>query len=366
MKYGWLKALVVVGALAVPSFSSYASGEYVRFWRGEMRSDISQEDFVAGLNHGLFPATAELAKGESKLLSYQPVLASDLARGANIPAEVALLQYESESTYKTFRQTAEGIHYGNMHWNYFQKDSSKSLVVEPWTGSVEIEKAYFLGQMGVAWNQGLTTYRAFARSAGMTDESYLESVNNYLVGTKGESNRSSVVLVAQNYVLEYVHQLNESESIFNLGLDSLQSTVLSKSKLVDEKILGLTYPVRESTEGIEVRATWRRHIEAWQQKNIESILADYDADSVVILNDEIYRGRDQIGKLFNKLFKVFEVAKQSRIYRIVIERDAVYLLWDVTVVKADEKTFSGTDSFFIQAGRIKVQTITVDPTFFSF
>ena len=76
---------------------------------------------------------------------------------------------------------------------------------------------------------------------------------------------------------------------------------------------------------------WDHHITAWKAQDLPAILADYSEDSVVIVNNRLYRGRNQIGRLFEGLFTLFGRAEEHIIDPAVVEGKIVFITWRVTV-----------------------------------
>ena len=99
---------------------------------------------------------------------------------------------------------------------------------------------------------------------------------------------------------------------------------------------------------------WKHHLQAWEARSIEAIVSDYSDESVLILNNEIFRGPEQIGQVFTQLFKIFD-AGVNRIKTPVLYDRFVYITWHFTP-RGKEEIF-GTDTFVIEEGKIILQTI---------
>jgi hypothetical protein len=344
-----------------------AEAEYLRFWRGNIKPGLSEQNLIDGLNRSLFPATGELAKTEAQLLSYQPVVLEMNDSIRSYPEEVALLRYGSEEAYRSYRSTPAGVHYGNLHWDLFDAQTSGSLVPGRFDGFVEFEKAYELSGSGRDWNSGDSYFQVWLRQPGQSDHEFLANVRNYLREIQNKQPFGYVALVAKDYVLEYqLLRPDQSENIYVyadlMGAERVQVSHLPRRTSIVRAESGITYPVNASSEAPTVRETWERHIRAWAARDLDAIVADYSHDAVVILNDEIYRGQDEIRALFAKLFQIFEAPAVSGIDRIIIEQNTVYLLWNIRPNRPElsNQSFFGTDTFFIQSGMIKLQTISSD------
>jgi ketosteroid isomerase-like protein len=367
-----LKNLVFT-LLTSSMFAATAHADYVRFWRGVARPDLSQQQLIDGLNRMLFPATGELAKTEAKLLSYQPVISGSEAIAGGVPDEIALIIYRSEQDYRNYRSTAAGMHYGELHWELFRQDASLSLVPQAFAGKVEFERAYEMGASGLNWNVGPAYYQAWVRTPGQTDAQYLSQVRSYLEAVQRLRPHGYVALVAKDYVLE-----NELLSPSG-GPSAFGSLVLSGARRVQISHLhqvqrlsgaerGITYPVHTSTEQASVRQIWEHHIAAWNARDLDRIMVDYDEQSVVIRNNYIFRGRAEIRQLFEHLFATFDQARSGSVDRVIIEHQVVYIRWKVSLpeLHAAGQSSSGTDTFVIDGGKIRVQTITSDDAVWSY
>ena len=108
-------------------------------------------------------------------------------------------------------------------------------------------------------------------------------------------------------------------------------------------------------------AVWAHHIEAWQNRDLTTIMADYTDESVDIVVNKTYRGTREITELFSKLFQLFDGAKDHVVDPAVIEGKVVYITWHAVF---GGKTVTGTDTFVIENGKITYQTITSDPKLF--
>jgi hypothetical protein len=105
----------------------------------------------------------------------------------------------------------------------------------------------------------------------------------------------------------------------------------------------------QSTEQV-----WQHHIQAWEKQDLSEIVADYDTESVLILNNRIFKGRDAISSVFAQLFRIFD-GGSNRIDTPVIVDRYVYITWHFTPTGHQE--FFGTDTFVIEDGKIVLQTI---------
>jgi hypothetical protein len=348
-----LKNLLVITALFSANVAQ-ADGEYTRFWRGFKRADISETTLVDDLNRKLFPATGELAHTDAKLLAYVPATILQTRNETVLPDEVAVLSYETEKSYRDYRATPVGKRYGELHGEMFDMQKSKSLVVEPFLGTVASEHAYTNGSLYQAVKHEDAKFDVMYRPLHMNVGSWLLTIEEWLQSVKLE--QAWTILVADDYAMIYTFGRGAAQE---LPFRSTHSRELSVQDRITSMGEGIIFPVGQSTEEATVRATWERHIDAWKRNSVVDIVADYNDQSIVIINDSIYRGRDEIGRAFATLFATFAKVAASAIDRIVIERSSVYLLWQSTLPSGQKVL--GTDTFLIRNGVIEIQTITTDP-----
>lgn len=110
-----------------------------------------------------------------------------------------------------------------------------------------------------------------------------------------------------------------------------------------------TFAFGKSTEEV-----WSHHIEAWEARSVEAIVEDYSDESVLILNNEIFKGQSAIAHVFRKLFGIFDAGSNRIDTPIVFDR-FVYITWHFTPTGKQEQF--GTDTFVIESGKIILQTI---------
>lgn len=342
-----------------------AQAAYVRIWRGHQKAELSTAAFVQGMNHALLPATGELAHGQARLQSYLPVILPEELKEAGLPAEVALLSYESEEAYRAYRATPEGIHYGNMHWDLFDRATSGSLVPTPYAGSVAFEQAYEVAGQDPTWSQGEAFFRVLKREPGLSDPEFLAVITTRIESTRRGNPISYYVVVARDYALEYLN--TEAKTSDTSALTSTFETALPFNKTLAVGT-GVRYPVTVDPAFPGTRAVWEHHIAAWNARDLDAIVADYHDESVVIRNDEVYRGRTEIRAFFAGMFARFDLTTEASLDRIIAQRNVVYITWRAAGRDAAGAAISsrqGTDTFVISKGRIDVQTIAADPLFWS-
>ena len=99
---------------------------------------------------------------------------------------------------------------------------------------------------------------------------------------------------------------------------------------------------------------WEHHINAWVHRDLTEITSDYSADSILIINGQLFRGPEKIKNVFNQLFKIFDRGN-NRIDPVLNFDRIIYITWHFQPYNNNE--FYGTDTFIIENGKIAVQTI---------
>jgi len=96
------------------------------------------------------------------------------------------------------------------------------------------------------------------------------------------------------------------------------------------------------------------HGQALGAENLEDIISDYADDAILVVQGDVYRGKDGARTVFTKLLS--DVPRASWDLNTVFADDVLYLEW-----KAQSDTArhidDGLDTFVFDDGRIKVQTI---------
>lgn len=100
---------------------------------------------------------------------------------------------------------------------------------------------------------------------------------------------------------------------------------------------------------------WQHHIEEWNKRSLDGIVSDYDQSSILIVNGKTFKGQEQIRKVFQSLFHIFDNG-ENKIDPVVINGRIVYITWHFLPTGAPREYY-GTDTFVIENGKIKVQTI---------
>lgn len=160
-------------------------------------------------------------------------------KSSDLPDEIALVIYESEEKYRAIRNTPEGEKYSAAHWDFFEKDLSKSSVTVPFEGKFEMNGAYELHPSADTWQKGHTIvsiYELSTKDLGTLARKFKER-------KKVKGIRNAIVLISGELVIEYV-------SVKNLGLKPEPlGKILERHLLPSTRLENLRKPVG-SEEGV--------------------------------------------------------------------------------------------------------------------
>ena len=123
-------------------------------------------------------------------------------------------------------------------------------------------------------------------------------------------------------------------------------------------ILGLASLLTMSSSAMAFTSSttdvWNHHIQAWEARSVEGITSDYTDESVLVLNNQLFKGHEQIANVFTHLFKIFD-AGVNRIDTPILFDRFVYIAWHFTPTGKQE--YFGSDTFVVEGGKIVLQTI---------
>ena len=182
-----------------------AEAKYLRFWRGHIKNGMPYSQFQKGLSEIFVPLTASLAHTPAQLLSYQPVLFSEATfKNYQLPAEIALVEYQSEQSYQNFRSTAAGQDYSGKHWDYFDKSGSQSAVASEYSGEIEFEKSYSIFRDEKIKISKLNSFiKVYVKESFVSNERWIESVKSHIARMQNKNSEALIFLVTADYLMEY-------------------------------------------------------------------------------------------------------------------------------------------------------------------
>jgi hypothetical protein len=159
------------------------------------------------------------------LKSYQPYVTQ---MKKNVPDELALVIYESEERYREIRSTPEGERYSALHWDYFEKEISKSTVSIPFTGKLTQGQAVELIPDFQNWQQGFTHVAIYV-APSVDKLQYLASTFEKLKRSSDVNN--AILLVTHKWVIEFRSLKRKSTRYIELPLKLLETNQLTNSSL---------------------------------------------------------------------------------------------------------------------------------------
>jgi ketosteroid isomerase-like protein len=99
------------------------------------------------------------------------------------------------------------------------------------------------------------------------------------------------------------------------------------------------------------------HLQCFGEGNLDGILEDYTAASLLLTPDGILRGPDEMRGLFEAFFAEFAKPGASfDMKKQIVDGETAYIVWSAET--ADNVYELGTDTFVVRDGKIIVQSFT--------
>jgi len=95
------------------------------------------------------------------------------------------------------------------------------------------------------------------------------------------------------------------------------------------------------------------HGQALGAENLEDIVADYSDDAILVVQKQVYRGKEGARQVFTQLLS--DVPQAQWELDTVFADDVLYLEWKAT--GGGRKVEDGVDTFIFRDGMIRVQTV---------
>ena len=97
------------------------------------------------------------------------------------------------------------------------------------------------------------------------------------------------------------------------------------------------------------------HLQSFQQNDLDAVVSDYTAESVLLTQTATYKGPGQIRDFFAALMPHFPVPGTSfELDRMVADGSLVYIVWHAATPSL--RVPLGTDTFVMKEGKIFQQT----------
>lgn len=138
--------------------------------------------------------------------------------------------------------------------------------------------------------------------------------------------------------------------------NSMKNKIFGMILLLTGLTLG-TQTLAQTQAPADTAIVWQHHIDAWESKSLSDIVQDYNEDSVLVINNQVFRGPKDIAHVFTRLFEIFANGDNQIDTPLVFER-FVYITWHFQ--PTGKSVLLGTDTFVIENGKIKLQTIASD------
>lgn len=112
--------------------------------------------------------------------------------------------------------------------------------------------------------------------------------------------------------------------------------------------------------GKTTMALFESHGKAFFARDFEGIATDFPEDGFVILNGKVYKGKENLIKVFKHVTNIFDnCGKQTEFEPPVFHDEVIYLKWRF-VAKDQTVSMLGTDTFVVLNGKIHSQTVCCD------
>jgi hypothetical protein len=95
------------------------------------------------------------------------------------------------------------------------------------------------------------------------------------------------------------------------------------------------------------------HGQSLGAEDLEGIVSDYTDDAILIVQQQIYRGKDGARQVFTQLLR--DVPQAQWELATVFSEDVLYLAWKAA--GGGRKVEDGIDTFIFRDGMIRAQTV---------
>lgn len=103
------------------------------------------------------------------------------------------------------------------------------------------------------------------------------------------------------------------------------------------------------------QAVLDHHLAAFDSGDMDAVLSDYAAGAILLTPEGVFRGRKEIKPVLQRLLdNVFAHCTSFEMIRQTVEGDVAFIVWSAESPSC--KVPLATDTYFIKAGKIVVQT----------
>ncbi len=103
------------------------------------------------------------------------------------------------------------------------------------------------------------------------------------------------------------------------------------------------------------------HLEMFGENDLDGIMEDYADDAILILQDGVLRGTDEIREMYSELLPEFDdESVEFELHEQIVEDEYAYITWHA---KTPENVYEfASDTFVVRDGKIAAQTLAADTT----
>lgn len=99
----------------------------------------------------------------------------------------------------------------------------------------------------------------------------------------------------------------------------------------------------------------KHHLTAFGNNDIDGVLLDCTAQSVILCDKGVGQGLDSIREFFEQLFVLIPTGCQFEMKQLRVSNNAAQIIWASKSSTADIPF--GTDTFFVENGKIVIHTV---------
>jgi hypothetical protein len=112
---------------------------------------------------------------------------------------------------------------------------------------------------------------------------------------------------------------------------------------------------QDSTLTANSRTVLMRHLGSFKENDLQAVISDYTSESVLVTQNAIYKGPDEIKVFFTELIAQFPKQKSNfELDKVTVSDELVYIVWHGRTPFLDIPF--ATDTFIIKNGKIHRQT----------
>jgi hypothetical protein len=211
-----MKTILALLLLTTSTLSFAQEATYFRAWQGFISPKLTTESFFKELPT-FMDDTVKIYEGRA-LVNYI-VVVPPKDKPAFIPDELALVALTSREDYLAIRNTPEGQHYSDRHWDVFNKENSKS--VDPMVDfkkdrpeTLVHNQSYNVLGNPIDWQEGYNMVYIGLRKKNLSAEDFLKKLRNHLslvatsMAPKGL--KGYIVIANNDYEVAYLNWESKS------------------------------------------------------------------------------------------------------------------------------------------------------------